>query len=77
MKVNLKEFMNTWGERHAFIIGLGDGISFTQTDSETLVDEDTMLYEEEHYHKLGMAIGRIIIFWIIVAGVCAIIRSVA
>lgn len=50
----------TWEEWHAIVIGWGDGVAFTKTDWKTISQIYGREMEKElHYHKFGLALGRL------------------
>ena len=52
-------FMDTPGEWHSIVIGVGDGFAFRKTDTSVPVEENQTLGGELWYHRFGLVIGRV------------------
>lgn len=51
------EFMNTYEELHAFIIGWGQGVSFWCKRAPMPMEYKSPLEEEYHYYAFGYGVG--------------------
>ena len=63
-------FLDTYQEWHALIIGWADGVSFTKTDWSKIAHScphDAGIEGEYHYYKVGVALGRFSIIGFIAA----------
>jgi len=69
--------MNDPGEGHAFLIGFGDGVAFTQTGWESIEHYSTPkeIKQELHYYKWGLAMGRLVIVGFATGMIAILIRG--
>ena len=72
----LKEVMNDCEEGHAFLIGLGDGITFQKTDWSQIHKWSlpSEVQGELHYYKWGALTGRIA-FILLITGMIALLKG--
>ena len=70
------EVMNDPEEGHAFLIGFGDGVAFTQTGWSGIENYSTPkeIKQELHYYKLGLFLGRFAIVGF-VTGMIALLKG--
>lgn len=48
----------TWDEWHMIVCGWGDGIAFTRTSIEELIEAyGKDIVKEKHYYKFGLGLG--------------------
>jgi hypothetical protein len=65
--INLKDILNTWEERHAFIIGFCEVLCPWPPRTSAYADVVSPIKEEYHYYMAGRALGFPLLILIIIA----------